>query len=68
MNLCRRLIWTLLCAWSMRKIAFGDTLTRSLKVLHTDPDITGHMNNGRHLNVIDLMLVKKILHAPAMPL
>jgi len=58
MNLYLRLIWTLLRAWRMPKIAFGQTLERSLTVLPSDLDINGHMNNGRYLTIIDLMLVE----------
>ena len=58
MNLYLRLIWTLLRAWRMPKIAFGDTLERSFTVLPNDLDLNGHMNNGRYLTIIDLMLVE----------
>lgn len=58
MNLYLRLIWTLLRAWRMPRIAFGDTLERRLTVLPNDLDVNGHMNNGRYLTIIDLMLVE----------
>jgi len=58
MNLYLRLLWTLLRAWRGPRLKFGDTLTRSLRVLPNDIDINGHMNNGRYLTVIDLLLVE----------
>ena len=38
--------------------ATGDTLERQLRVLPNDLDINSHMNNGRYLTIIDLMLVE----------
>jgi acyl-CoA thioesterase FadM len=58
MNLYLRLLWTLLRAWRAPRLAVGDTLTRTLRVLPNDLDINGHMNNGRYLTVIDLLLVE----------
>jgi acyl-CoA thioesterase FadM len=58
MNLYLRLLWTLLRCWRMPRIAAGDTLVRSLRVLPNDLDINGHMNNGRYLTVVDLMLME----------
>jgi len=58
MNLYLRLLWTLLRAWRAPRLAPGDTLTRSLRVLPNDLDINGHMNNGRYLTIIDLLLVE----------
>ncbi|MFO1246192.1 MAG: thioesterase family protein [Ramlibacter sp.] len=58
MNLYLRLIWTLLRAWRAPRLAVGDTLTRTLRVWPNDLDVNGHMNNGRYLTVIDLMLVE----------
>ena len=39
------------------KIAFGDTVELSLRVLPNDLDANGHMNNARYLAVVDLGLV-----------
>ena len=58
MNLYLRLIWTLLRAWRGPRLGVGDTLVRSMRVLPNDLDVNGHMNNGRYLTLIDLMLVE----------
>jgi acyl-CoA thioesterase FadM len=58
MNLYLRLIWSLLRAWRLPRIAAGDTIERRLRVWPGDLDINGHMNNGRYLTIIDLMLVE----------
>ena len=58
MNLYLRLLLTLRRAWRAPRLEPGDTLTRSLRVLPNDLDLNGHMNNGRYLTVIDLMLVE----------
>lgn len=58
MNLYLRLLWTLFRCWRAPRLAPGDTLTRTLRVLPNDLDINGHMNNGRYLTIIDLMLVE----------
>jgi acyl-CoA thioesterase FadM len=58
MNLYLRLILTLLRCWRLPRLAPGDTLERRLRVLPNDLDINGHMNNGRYLTIIDLMLVE----------
>jgi acyl-CoA thioesterase FadM len=57
-NLYLRLIWALLRAWRLPRIAAGDTIERRLRVWPGDLDINGHMNNGRYLTIIDLMLVE----------
>jgi acyl-CoA thioesterase FadM len=58
MNLYLRLLWTLLRAWRASRLALGDTLERRLRVLPNDLDINGHMNNGRYLTLVDLLLVE----------
>jgi acyl-CoA thioesterase FadM len=58
MNLYLRLLWTLFRSWRAARLEPGDTLTRTLRVLPNDLDINGHMNNGRYLTIIDLMLVE----------
>ena len=58
MNLYLRLLITLLRCWRLPRLAPGDTLERTLRVLPNDLDINGHMNNGRYLTIIDLMLVE----------
>ena len=58
MNLWLRLVWALLRAWRLPRIEPGATIERRLRVWPGDLDINGHMNNGRYLTVIDLMLVE----------
>jgi acyl-CoA thioesterase FadM len=58
MNLYLRLLLTVLRAWRLPRLAPGETLVRSLRVLPNDLDVNGHMNNGRYLTIIDLMLVE----------
>lgn len=58
MNLYLRLLVTLLRAWRAPRLGLGDTLERTLRVLPNDLDVNGHMNNGRYLTLIDLMLVE----------
>jgi len=61
MNLYLRLVLTLLRAWRAPRLAPGDTLERQLRVLPNDLDVNGHMNNGRYLTLIDLLLVEYFL-------
>ena len=58
MNLYLRLIWTLLWSWRLSNIAPGDVLERTFRVLPNDLDINRHMNNGRYLTMVDLMIVE----------
>ncbi len=62
MNLYLRLILTLLRSWRLARrgaaLRPGDTLERRFRVWPGDLDINGHMNNGRYLTLIDLMLVE----------
>jgi acyl-CoA thioesterase FadM len=58
MNLYLRLIWTLLRSWRMPALVPGVWLERRLRVLPNDLDVNGHMNNGRYLTLVDLMLVE----------
>ena len=58
MNLYLRLLWTVLRSRRLPRLQPGQTLRRSLRVLPNDIDVNGHMNNGRYLTVIDLMLVE----------
>lgn len=62
MNLYLRLILALWRAWRLARrgppLRPGDTIERSLRVWPGDLDINGHMNNGRYLTLIDLMLVE----------
>jgi acyl-CoA thioesterase FadM len=58
MNLYLRLLWTLLRSFRLPTIAMGAMLTRSLRVMPNDLDVNGHMNNGRYMTVVDLLLVE----------
>lgn len=58
MNLWLRLVWALLRAWRLPAIGQGDVIERTLRVWPGDLDVNGHMNNGRYLTIIDLMLVE----------
>ena len=58
MNLYLRLLWTLLRGMRRPIIEPGDWIERRLRVLPNDLDLNGHMNNGRYLTVLDLMLVE----------
>ena len=58
MNLYLRLLWALFRAHRQPRIRPGDTIERSLRVLPNDIDVNGHMNNGRYMTVVDLMLIE----------
>jgi acyl-CoA thioesterase FadM len=58
MNLYLRLIWTLLRGLRLPALEPGAWIERRLRVLPNDLDINGHMNNGRYLTIVDLMLVE----------
>ena len=58
MNLYIRLLWTLLRSWRLPNIRVGDTLERQLRVLPNDLDVNLHMNNGRYMTLVDLLLIE----------
>lgn len=58
MNLYLRLLWTLLLSWRRPAIAPQDAIERRLRVWPGDLDLNGHMNNGRYLTILDLLLVE----------
>ena len=58
MNLYLRLLWALLRSARLQPIEIGDWIERRMRVLPNDLDINGHMNNGRYLTIVDLMLVE----------
>jgi acyl-CoA thioesterase FadM len=58
MNLYLRLLWTLIRARRLPRLQVGDTLERRLRVLPSDIDINGHMNNGRYMTIVDLALIE----------
>lgn len=55
MNLWLRLIWMLIAVLWRRKLdPRRDTSRLTFRVLPTDLDLNGHMNNGRYLTIMDL--------------
>jgi len=58
MNLYLRLLITFLRSWRAPRLPVDGVLERTLRVLPNDLDINGHMNNGRYLTVVDLLLVE----------
>ena len=58
MNLYFRLLMALWRAWRQPRIQPGDTIERTFRVLPNDLDLNGHMNNGRYLTMLDLMLIE----------
>lgn len=58
MNLYLRLLWALLRCRRLPRIVPGQTIERTLRVWPGDLDVNGHMNNGRYLTVLDLMIVE----------
>ena len=58
MNLYLRLIWTLLRCWRLPSLNINSELERRFRVLPNDIDINAHINNGRYLTILDLMLVE----------
>jgi acyl-CoA thioesterase FadM len=57
LNLYFRLLLTLLRALRAPRVRPGDTVELRLRVLPTDLDLNGHMNNGRYLTLVDLGLL-----------
>ncbi|MEL7430163.1 MAG: acyl-CoA thioesterase [Pseudomonadota bacterium] len=58
MNLYFRLLWTLLRVRFLRKLGIDEVFEREFRVLPNDLDLNGHMNNGRYLTLLDLMLIE----------
>ncbi len=58
MSLYLRLLWTLLRTWRLSDIDIYDTLERSFRVLPNDLDVNRHMNNGRYLTMVDLLVIE----------
>ena len=63
MNLYLRLLWTLLTSRRKPPIAIGDVIRRTFHVLPNDLDINAHMNNGRYLTIVDLMIVEYFIRS-----
>ena len=58
MSLYFRLLWTLLRTWRLPNIDINDTLERTFRVLPNDLDVNRHMNNGRYLTMVDLLVIE----------
>jgi acyl-CoA thioesterase FadM len=56
MNLYFRLLLTVIKALRAPRVEPGDAVVLRLRVLPTDLDLNGHMNNGRYLTIVDLAL------------
>ncbi len=54
MNLLFRLFWLLWRSRSADRVDIADEVVLRLRVLPSDLDILGHMNNGRYLSIMDL--------------
>jgi acyl-CoA thioesterase FadM len=52
-----RLVWTVIRALRAPKLAALEPLELELRVLPTDIDLNGHMNNARYLAMVDLALM-----------
>jgi acyl-CoA thioesterase FadM len=57
MNLYLRLLLTTLTALRGSRLQVGESLELPLRVLPSDLDINGHMNNARYLALVDLALM-----------
>lgn len=58
MNLYLRLLWTLVRVRFMDRLSIDQSLERQFQVLPNDLDLNGHMNNGRYMTLLDLMLIE----------
>ncbi|HEY5896358.1 MAG TPA: thioesterase family protein [Burkholderiales bacterium] len=56
MNLYFRLLLTFIKAWRAPRIQPEESVELAFRVLPTDLDLNGHMNNGRYLTMVDLAL------------
>ena len=55
MNLWFRMLWYVLTAWRLPKLALpGDTSRLAFRVWPSDLDTSLHLNNGRYLTLMDL--------------
>jgi acyl-CoA thioesterase FadM len=57
-NLYLRLIWAIVRSLRLPPIQPGDWIERRLRVWPSDLDINAHMNNGRYLTIVDLLLTE----------
>jgi acyl-CoA thioesterase FadM len=63
MNLYIRLFFAIFRGLLLHRIALGEKISRSFRVLPNDIDINGHMNNGRYMTVVDLLLMEMLLRS-----
>jgi len=52
------LLWTWLRACCKPLIEIGNSIELTVRVWPQDLDINGHMNNSRHVTIIDLALIE----------
>lgn len=57
-NLDFRLIWAIVRGIRLPPIRPGDWIERRLRVWPSNLDVNAHMNNGRYLTIVDLMLTE----------
>lgn len=58
MNLYLRLLWTLLRTRFLPVHELEQPLERTFRVLPNDLDVNMHMNNGRYMTLLDLMIIE----------
>jgi acyl-CoA thioesterase FadM len=63
LNLYFRLLLAIVKALRAPRLGPGDTVELGLRVLPTDLDLNGHMNNGRYLTIVDLGLVTMFIRS-----
>jgi acyl-CoA thioesterase FadM len=68
LNLYFRLLLTILKALRAPRILPGDAVELTLRVMPTDLDLNGHMNNGRYLTMVDLALATIFIRSGFMKL
>ena len=63
MNLLFRFFYKLICSLLREKLDVLDTSIISFRVLPTDLDLNGHMNNGRYLTLMDLGRIDLVIRS-----
>ncbi len=58
MNLYFRLMIAMIRGFFLQKMNINHEFKRSMRVLPNDIDINGHLNNGRYMTLIDLMVIE----------
>lgn len=63
MNLYLRMLWLFLTYRFKPAMQLTDVLERQTRVLPSDLDLNGHMNNGRYLTLVDLAILETFLRS-----